>query len=88
VIDVNVVVVDDPKKNTEGEVDPSMSLTAIKEDIAKSLDLGDPAEWIIAVDPQNKKAVLKNYQPDNGDTLYLFRANTARGPAFVQKSKS
>ena len=87
-IDVNVVVVGYPEKNTEGEVEPSMSLTAIKEGIVKSLVLGDPAEWVIAIDPQNKKTVLKNYQPDDGDTLYLFRADTARGPAFVPKGKS
>lgn len=87
-IDVNVVVVGSPEKSTQGEVDPSMSLAAIKEDIIVSLNLdGEPSDWIIAVNSQDNRAVLKNYQPTNGDTLVLLPASSARGKAFRPKGQ-
>jgi hypothetical protein len=84
-IDVRVVVLGSSPQSVDGEVDPSVPLGAVKEDIVASLSLGSPEDWLIAVSPQNTRVPMDGYRPESGDTVFLIRAGTARGSSFKRK---
>ena len=85
-IDVGVVVLSDPIIKDEGQIDPAMSLAAIRDDIVASYDLGEPSDWLIAVRPKDLRDRLDAYRPSAGDTLDPLKASESRGVAFQRKS--
>jgi hypothetical protein len=82
--DVRVIVVPDPEKSTTGRIDPNTSMSDIRDDIVKSLELGEPSDWTVAVAPADPRGPLNRYSPSSGDTIYVLRVSQARGPAFVK----
>jgi hypothetical protein len=82
VIDVDVIVLGGPNIKDGGRIDPAMPLTAMRDDIVASFDLGDPADWLIAIRPKDLRIPLDSYHPAAGDTIYLLKASESRGKAF------
>jgi hypothetical protein len=85
VIDVEVIVLSEPRIKDGGTIDPAMPLIAIRDDIVASFDLGDPADWVIVVRPKDLRMKLDAYRPSTGDTLYLLRESESRGTAFQRR---
>ncbi|KRE56146.1 hypothetical protein [Phycicoccus sp. Soil748] len=82
-IPIKVIVLQDPILVRTGSIDPTNTLDNIRSDVVRSLRLGEPDEWLVALAPADVQTALSEYRPSGGDTLYVLRASRARGPAFV-----
>jgi hypothetical protein len=67
-----------------GRVDPNASLEKIKADVVKNLrklriDLGNPDDWDIAVNPQNTRNAAAHYGLTAGDRIILINREQSSG---------